>query len=166
MATEIYAALSFLVNSDYVFFLDQDNWYEPNHVSSMVELMEKQNLDWVFAMRNIYTENGEFVTQDNCESIGDHTRFSKLPPLIDTNCYGFRRSTLVKSAHHWYHPLKADRYFFHHLKKEAPRFKSTGQYTVNYRLTENRAPFPAFFEVGNRFMEKKYGGILPWKYIS
>lgn len=159
----IYAALSFLVNATYVFFLDEDNWYEPNHISSMIEAMEKEDLEWVFAMRKIHTENGAFVVNDECESIGDYPCYSKLPHLIDTNCYGFRRSALAKSAHHWYHPLRADRYFFHHLKQASPKFKSTGLFTVNYRLTEGRVPSPEFFIHGNKWMENKYGGRLPWK---
>lgn len=158
----IYAALPFLVNSEYVFFLDQDNWYESNHISAMIHKMEEDDLDWVYAMRNIYTENGAFVTQDNCESIGDYPCFSELPPLIDTNCYGFRRSTLVKVAHYWYHPLRADRYFFYHLRTASPKFKSTGLYTVNYRLTEGRPPTPDYFLRGNQFMLDKCNYKLPW----
>jgi glycosyltransferase involved in cell wall biosynthesis len=158
----IYAAVPFLMNAEYIFFLDQDNWFEPNHVSSMIKLMESENLDWTFAMRKVYKENGEFITNDNCESLGDYQCYSRLPNLVDTNCYGFKRSTLVKSAHYWYHPLRADRYFFHHLKEASPKFKSTGLYSVNYRLTENRPPSPGFFLAGNQYMLDKYQGKLPW----
>lgn len=158
----IYAAIPYLVNSDYVFLLDEDNWYESNHVSSLVELMDREGLDWTYSMRNICTYDGNFVTMDNCESIGNYRPYSKQNNLVDTNCYGFRRSTLVKSAHLWYHPLKADRYFFHHIKKYSPKFKSSREYTVNYRLKETRPLFPEFFLQGNQFMLKKYNGNLPW----
>ncbi|CAG4989484.1 hypothetical protein DYBT9275_00300 [Dyadobacter sp. CECT 9275] len=158
----IYAALPFLVNSEYIFFLDQDNWLDANHISSMICMMEKDKLDWVFSMRKIFTEDGVFVTNDNCESLGDYGCYSQLPNLVDTNCYGFRRDTLVRSAHYWYHPLRADRYFFHHLRRESPNYKCTGLYTVNYRLTENRSPYPEFFLAGNRFMMDKYRKKLPW----
>ena len=33
----IYAAYPHLVNTDYVVFLDEDNWIEPNHVQSLVD---------------------------------------------------------------------------------------------------------------------------------
>lgn len=158
----IYAAIPYLVNSEFIFLLDEDNWFEPNHVSSMIRLMESENLDWTFAMRKVYKENGEFITNDNCESLGDYQCYSRLPNLVDTNCYGFKRSTLVKSAHYWYHPLRADRYFFHHLKEASPKYKSTGLYSVNYRLTDNRPPSPEFFLAGNQFMEDKYRGKFPW----
>lgn len=158
----IYAALPFLLNAEYIFFLDQDNWFDANHISSMVSLMEHDNLDWVYSMRKICKESGDFVTNDNCESLGEYPCYSRLPNLVDTNCYGFRRNTLVKSAHYWYHPLQADRYFFHHLKQTSPNFKSTGLYTVNYRLTEHRPPSAEFFLSGNRHMFIKYNGKLPW----
>lgn len=158
----IYAAVPFLINAEYIFFLDQDNWLDSNHVSSMINTMEKENLDWSYSMRKVFQENGEFVTNDNCESLGDYQCYSRLPNLVDTNCYGFKRSTLVKSAHYWYHPLRADRYFFHHLKEASPKYKSTGLYSVNYRLTDNRPPSPEFFLAGNQFMEDKYRGKFPW----
>ena len=31
----IYAAYPHLINSDYILFLDEDNWYEPNHVETL-----------------------------------------------------------------------------------------------------------------------------------
>ncbi|WP_165939986.1 glycosyltransferase family 2 protein [Dyadobacter psychrotolerans] len=158
----IYAAIPYLVNSDFIFLLDEDNWYEPNHVSSLVDIMEKEGLDWIYSMRNIYTHDENFVAMDNCESLGNFRPYSNQNNLVDTNCYGFRRSRLVKSAYLWYHPLKADRYFFHHIKKYSPKFKSSRKYTVNYRLKEARPLFPEFFLKGNEFMLEKYRGKLPW----
>ena len=32
----IYAAYPHLINSDYILFLDEDNWYEPDHVASLI----------------------------------------------------------------------------------------------------------------------------------
>ena len=37
----IYAAYPHLLNSDYILFLDEDNWYEPDHVESLVSLAEE-----------------------------------------------------------------------------------------------------------------------------
>ena len=36
----IYAAFSHLVNHEFVTFLDEDNWYRPNHISSLVETLD------------------------------------------------------------------------------------------------------------------------------
>lgn len=37
----IYAAFAHLVNCDYVFFCDEDNWYEPDHVANAIAVFEK-----------------------------------------------------------------------------------------------------------------------------
>ncbi|MGA1048091.1 MAG: glycosyltransferase, partial [Minisyncoccia bacterium] len=66
----VMAAYSHLCPHDYILFLDQDNWYEPNHVSSLIKEIEEFNFEWVHSLRNIYTENKEFVCRDDCESLG------------------------------------------------------------------------------------------------
>lgn len=162
----IYAAMPFLVNSQYILFLDEDNWYREDHVESLVECIEKNNLSWAYSMRNIFTEKGEFVAPDDCESVGSYPPFSGHAPLVDTNCYCFKRAELIRSASYWYHPRKADRYFFYHLKRNSPDFMPTGKYTVNYRLKENKPLFPSFFLEGNSIMLRKYKGKLPWLHFE
>jgi len=158
----IYAALPFLINSEYVFFLDEDNWLNKEHVSSIVTIIQQKSLDWAYSFRKIYTQNGEYVCDDHCESLGVYPSYSGHSYLIDTNCFGFRRAALVKAAAHWYHPLGADRYFFHYLKKVAPNYRSTGKSTTNYRLSADRHPQPDFFKEGNRYMQHVYDDKLPW----
>ena len=41
----IYAAYPHLINSDYILFLDEDNWYEPDHVETLIKTIESKNLD-------------------------------------------------------------------------------------------------------------------------
>ena len=65
----IYAGYSHLVNQDYVAFLDEDNWFEPNHIQSLVEELEKNDYDWVHSLRKVYVEN-DYLADDCCESIG------------------------------------------------------------------------------------------------
>lgn len=158
----IYASIPLLLNSEYVMFLDEDNWWDEDHVASLIELIENKKLDWAYSLRKIYTQGGKFVTNDNCENIGPYPSFSHWPNLVDTNCYAFKRSTIAQTAHNWYHPLRADRYFYKHLAEAFPNYKSTGQYTVNYRLNESRPPTPNYFLQGNQFMLEKYNYQLPW----
>ncbi|WP_198034378.1 glycosyltransferase family A protein [Dyadobacter tibetensis] len=158
----IYASMPYLINSEYIGFLDEDNWYEANHLETLIELITKFNLDWSYSMRNIFTEDGDFVIGDNCESIGDYKPISNQNKLIDTNCYLIKRNELLKSTQYWYHPLKADRYFFHHLKKNSPSFRSTKKFTVNYRLKNDKPLYPDFFINGNEVMLKKFNHKLPW----
>lgn len=158
----IYAAFPFLINSEYVFFLDEDNWLDPNHISSIVSSIQANSLDWAFSFRKIYTQEGDYVCADHCESIGDYPAYSGKRGLVDTNCYGFTRNALVKASSYWYHPLGADRYFFQYLKKIAPKFQSTGLFTTNYRLSNKRPPDPDYFIEGNRYMCHSYNNKLPW----
>src|ERR1019366_5800107 len=42
----IYGGFSHLVNAHYVLFLDQDNFFDPDHVAAQVAAIEKKDLDW------------------------------------------------------------------------------------------------------------------------
>ena len=57
----IMAAFSHLVPHDYILFLDQDNWFEYNHVKSLIEEIESFNFEWAYSLRNIYDENKNFI---------------------------------------------------------------------------------------------------------
>jgi glycosyltransferase involved in cell wall biosynthesis len=65
----VYAACSFLVNADIICYLDEDNWYDPCHVEKLVKKIEEGN-DWAFSLRKIYDKQGNFLCEDNCESLG------------------------------------------------------------------------------------------------
>lgn len=162
----IYASFPLLMNSDYVFFLDEDNWWDADHVSTLINLLEDRNIDWAYSMRKIFTYKGEYIGEDNCESIGPYLPYSSTvknwPSYIDTNCYAFKRNTIVQTAHYWYHPLRADRYFFHHLSERFPRYLSSKKYSANYRLKKDGPVSEGYIKEGNDFMIKKYGSSLPW----
>src|SRR5688572_21615021 len=44
----IFAAFGFLINEDYVLFLDDDNWFEEDHVSSLINCIKNNQLDWAY----------------------------------------------------------------------------------------------------------------------
>ena len=162
----IYASFPLLTNSDYIFFLDEDNWWDTDHASSLIDLLKKKDIDWVYSMRKIFTHDEEYIANDNCESIGPYLPYSykikNWPNYIDTNCYAFKRDTIVQTAHHWYHPLRADRYFFRKLVEKFPHYVSSKKYTVNYRLKKDGPVSPAYILEGNQFMIDKYDSDVPW----
>lgn len=167
----IYAGYSHLINSDYVFFLDEDNFYEPNHVETLINLIEKQNLDWAYSLRNIISKEGEFIVEDCCESLGKWPIFWSLNKehqyLIDTSSYCFKRDFLIHVSHHWHFGWGADRRFFQILTKmlHHTNFNTTGLHTLNYRLDDNiekKYGSVDFFKNGNKEVLKYYGGY-PWK---
>ena len=158
----IYAAFSYLVNSQYVFFLDEDNWYDANHVGSLIGMIEEECLDWAYSLRKIYTHDGKYVANDDCENLGRWPPFSGRHNLVDTSCYAFKREVLAAVGHKWFHPLGADRAFFRFISSCFPNFKTSSRYSVNYRLHDNRPPAPGFFLSGNKYMRARYGDRLPW----
>jgi glycosyltransferase involved in cell wall biosynthesis len=149
----IYAASAHLVNSDYVLFLDDDNWYEPYHVESLIELCERKDLHFAFSLRNIYGAEDKFLCKDRCESLGMHAVWGE--PIrgyhVDTSAYCFRRDFLIQFGSYWHGGYAQDRKFFNTVRAiEGIRYGTTGLFTLNYRLgsTETSA-VPDFFKFGN-----------------
>ena len=160
----VYAASSFLVNADIICYLDEDNWIEPCHVEKIVNKLEEGN-DWVYSLRKIHDKDGNFLCEDNCESLGKWPVFSNPNAYhIDTSCYGVRRDVAVRIGHAWYGQWGADRQFFAAIKQHFPNFGCTNVHTVGYRLDGNpNSVTKEFFEEGNAINDKKYNGEFPWK---
>ena len=98
----VYAACSFLVNADVICYLDEDNWFEPEHVENMVNAL-KEGYDWVYSLRNIHDKEGNFLCEDNCESLGKWpVYFNPQVHHIDTSCFAIRRDIAVRIGHAWY----------------------------------------------------------------
>lgn len=77
----IYAAFPHLINSDYILFLDEDNWYEPNHVETLIQTIEEKQLDFAYSLRQIYSPDRRFLCNDNCESLGKWEIFLSVARL-------------------------------------------------------------------------------------
>lgn len=163
----VYAACSFLVNADVICYLDEDNWYEPCHVEKLVAKIEEGN-DWAYSLRKIYDKTGEYVCEDNCESLGKWpVYFNSSVYHIDTSSFAVKREVAVQVGHSWYGQWGADRKFFHTLQKYFPNFSCTKSHTLCYRLDGNpNSVTKAFFERGNDTQNEKYHGSLPWKTTS
>lgn len=164
----IYAAYPHLLNSDYILFLDEDNWYERDHVESLVSAAEKGNLDFSFSLRKIFTAEGKYLTDDNCESLGKWPIFmSRSSPhgpqyLIDTSSFCFKREFIQKTCHLWHWGWGGDRHYFYAVRDSA-KYDTNGKHTLCYRLDGNpNSVTKEFFDVGNKTQEAYYGGKYPW----
>jgi glycosyltransferase involved in cell wall biosynthesis len=119
--------------ADVVCFLDADNWYEPNHVSSLVNVYEQAArqgdvLDAAFAYRHIFLPGHEHLRLEDAEDM-QHTH-------VDTSCLSFARS----AAFMW--PIwgmipkawtpACDRVMFDLLKAHQLKGAWTGLHTVLY----------------------------------
>jgi glycosyltransferase involved in cell wall biosynthesis len=156
----VYAAMPLMVNADYILFLDEDNWFEPNHVETMIAKIKSKDLMWSYSLRRIVDESGQYVFDDDCESLGRNpTYYDHTLNFVDTNCYCFKREYLVSVAHHFYGQWGADRPFYKAASTKLPSFGCTGEATVNYRAPER---LMKMFEEGNAIMKKSYVN-LPWR---
>ena len=164
----IYAAIPHLINSDYILLLDEDNWYEPDHVASLIETIEKKNLDFSYSLRKIFSPDGKYLCDDNCESLGKWEIFmSRHSPhgkhyLIDTSSFCFKREFIHKTCHFWHHGWGGDRHFLYSVKDHA-KYDTNGKHTLCYRLDGNpNSVTKDFFIEGNKTQEQYYGGRYPW----
>lgn len=168
----IYAAMPFLVNQDWICYLDDDNWLEPEHIQNCVEACNSGPLDWCFTMRNIWHE-GKFLCVDECESVGLWpTWHDPRAHHIDTNCYFFRREVACGLPMFWNRPQSTgnqihespDTTICNVLRNEEAKYAMIAKPTVNYTLgSRDISPKPEFFLQGNVEFRKRYDGKLPWE---
>ena len=65
----IYGASAFLGKGDYFCFLDEDNWFDLDHIASLVEVISR-GFAWAYSFRKIVDTEGNFICNDDCESLG------------------------------------------------------------------------------------------------
>ena len=160
----IYAGIPHFLNADYIFFLDEDNWYEPDHVASLVEVLDRGN-DFTHSLRKIYNPDKSYVADDNCEALGQWPIFfSHDNPqyLADTSSFAFNRKFLEKTCHLWHSGWGGDRRYFYSVKDVA-KWDTCRKHTLCYRLDGNPNSVNAdFFIKGNQEQLAHYNGELPW----
>lgn len=159
----VYAAFTHLINTDYVLYLDQDNWLGNSHVQSCVETIEARNLDWCYSLRQIHHKGGQFACFDDCESLGKWQTYHGIHH-IDTNSYCVKTDIATKIAQVWHGGWGQDRVFLSVISQHFPKWDCTNEYTVHYRVDGGKGSVTAdFFENGNKIMNEKYNGVFPWR---
>ena len=130
----VFALAPFAITEDVICYLDDDNWYEPDHIESVVEMIEKHDLGWAYSLRNIVDNEGNFICEDNCESLGcipnSHQQY-----LVDNSCYAVSTDVARRHSHAWYVPIVSDRSFQSELMRAGLSAGTTGKHSVNYRLS-------------------------------
>ena len=158
----VYASFTHLINTDYVLYLDQDNWFDNEHVRSCINTIESKKLDWCYSLRNIY-EGETFICQDNCESLGKWQTYHGVNH-VDTNSYCIKTETAIKLASAWHGGWGQDRVFLATIAHHFPKWDCTNKYTTNYRVGGNEdSVTKEFFLNGNEVMKQKYNGEFPWQ---
>ncbi len=164
----IYGAMTYIANGEFLCFLDEDNWYEPNHIETLVDVISKGN-KWAYSLRKIVSQEGEYICNDDCESLGKWTSVIN-DKFIDVNCFMIPKAAALGFSPYWYrrarHPQEqpeVDRILSPFMMQNLPEFDTNGQYTINYRVASRGDSVQAeFFLKGNEMMSKQYNGDLPW----
>jgi len=138
-------------------------WYGPNHIEELVKVLQEGN-QWAYSLRKIYNKEGEYLCEDNCESLGKWpVYFNNEVFHIDTSSFAVRRDVAVAIGHAWYGQWGADRQFFTNLKRLFPKFECSNQYSLCYRLDGNENSVNLeFFEKGNKVTEERHNKKYPW----
>jgi glycosyltransferase involved in cell wall biosynthesis len=171
----IYGAGTFLADdkSEYLMFLDDDNTIDSNHVESLLaEFAKPSPPAWAYSLRKITDEAGNFLCNDDCESLGLWPSIlstkDRKDNFVDVNCYFLPRKLAVAIAPVWYRKFREpgqpeiDRVIAANLMP-LRHINCTKQYTVNYAVGGSALSVqPDFFKYGNAAMLKAYNGILPW----
>lgn len=172
----IYGMAPFLINGDYLCYLDEDNWYDPNHVDALVKLVSGNQLDWAYSLRKVVDRDGNFVCLDDCESLGKWEHLDGFH-LVDTNCYFLRKDIAVAVADTWYAKFRQLRQISQNmygnnpdfalcelLLDKYPKVETTGIYSVNYRLGSSESSVPLqFFYHYNQAKQQQYPNGFPWR---
>ena len=164
----IYGASTFLGNGDFFCFLDEDNWFDVDHVASLVEVISLGFL-WAFSFRKIVDREGNFICNDDCESLGKWPSvISERDYHIDTSCYFLPQTIAVQSSPIWFRRARqlhsADRALVSFLRSRNLDYNTSSRYSLNYSI--GNTAFSArkeFFLAGNDRMMQKFHGNLPWK---
>jgi glycosyltransferase involved in cell wall biosynthesis len=153
----IVAASAFLVQEDLICWLDDDNWFEPDHIEKLVEA--KGDKPYAYSLRALRNSDGSFFANDDFESIGPHGGF------IDLNCYLMERNIAVQIAPLWYKTtgelMIGDRFVYQALRQNNLESACSGLYSLNYRLNEKRDLRGFFFE-GNIKTRAQFPDGFPW----
>lgn len=128
------AILSFVGNSQYVAFLDDDNTWAPEHLALVLEAIKGKV--WAYAQRQLVEEaTGKLLGVDIWDSVGPNAgRFAKQGGFVDPNCLLVDKVAAARAFGRWSAGpgLFSDRSFFAAIK-DAPHGR-VDQATVRYGI--------------------------------
>lgn len=149
----MYAAMPFLCKTEYVAFLDEDNWYDPDHIERLLAACESDDRPWAFSLRKIWVDDA-FYCVDMCESLGNLRKcFDRDEYLVDTSCFLVRRDVAMTIGSTWMHP-HADRPVTEYLLQAFPNAGCSFRATMNYAFQRqnDRGQRPEYFLFGNELV--------------
>ena len=139
--------LTNLANSPYVAYLDDDNWWGPEHLTDLRQALEAA--DWGFTLRwFVHPQTRRPVCIDTWESVGPGGGIfnERFGGFVDPSCLMINKLACPSAPHHWNFPLKADpmsadRNVFAFLSRNH-KSRGTGRASVYYALNPNDGLHP------------------------
>lgn len=141
--------LSFLAHAPYVAYLDDDNIWQPHHLSDLFRAINGGH--YAYSLRTfIHPDHHTLIATDIWESIGPRKGFyaPKFAGFSDPNCLMMDLRTCFHLLPLWTKPLpkdkeamSADRHVFMSLAKYG-KGQGTGRSSVDYRLNFNDPMHP------------------------
>jgi hypothetical protein len=130
--------LTYMANSRYVAYLDDDNWFAPNHLSTLLQAI--QGKAWAFSRRHfVDAKSGNELCEDDWESMGPGQGvYAEIRGgFVDTSSFLIDKLACHHAIPAWSEaPYKGgvgeDRHFFSKVK-DLP-FGDTGLPTSYYRV--------------------------------
>ena len=120
--------LTYLANAPLVAYLDDDNWWAPDHLSSLVRAIEGKG--WAWSLRwFVHPRSRRPVAVDDWESVGPGRGVfnAKFGGFVDPSCLMIDKLRCDDVIRWWGIPLKgdsvamsADRHVFHWLNASYP----------------------------------------------
>ena len=159
------AAAPHLINEEVTFFCNDDDWYEPNHVETIMGKINEGN-DWAYSFRKVFDKNGKFLLLDNCEALGEANSTWNIENhhFVDWCMWGMRTECLKAISGVLSNKgYGIDRTFYATAKQIFPKFVGTNLHTFCFRLGGNEYSVQKeFFEIGNQEILKRFNNKLPW----
>ena len=159
-----YAAAPQLITEDVTFFCNDDDWYKPDHVKSIMDKID-EGYDWAYSLRSVHDKEGNFLFDDNCEALGELHDTWNIPGhrFVDWCMWGMKTQYLKQLAILLNKPdPQVDRLFYQAATRLVPNFTSTGKHTFHFRMGGSCGVQPEFFIEGNKRILEKFDGKLPW----
>jgi hypothetical protein len=157
--------LSYLANSPYVAYLDDDNWWRPDHLRLLRQALNQT--DWAYSLRwFVHPASRRAICVDKWESVGPFRGvFHMHGGWVDPNCLMLNKVVCEVVLAEWSRPLRgdltgatADRNIFKLLRE---RFRGTAinQPTAFYQLNPSDVLHPIRLRLIGRAYEEAGRGF-------